>query len=324
MDGQNGLIYSFLLDGSGSGRALSWEEIDRWQPDQGTLWLHLDYGEERARTWLATASGLAAIEREALLEEETRPRLVPSGDGMLLILRGINFNPGADPEDMVALRMWFDRSRIITMRHRHVKAIEDIATALQAGRGPGSAGAFLVMVVRRITDRMGDVVADLDDLVDELEDGVLTEQSRELRSKLSLVRRQTISLRRYIFPQRDVLARIQHERLDWLSEMDRVHLREATERTARFVEDLDAARDRAAITQEELNNRLSEQMSRTMYILSLVAGIFLPLGLITGLLGINVGGIPGTDFPWAFVIVCVVLVVIAVFEYLLFKRKKLL
>ena len=59
-----------------------------------------------------------------------------SGDGLLLILRGISFNPGADPEDMIALRMWFGRNRIITMRHRHVKAIEDVANALGSGRGP--------------------------------------------------------------------------------------------------------------------------------------------------------------------------------------------
>ena len=177
------------------------------------------------------------------------------------------------------------------------------------------------MVIRRITDRMGDVVADRDDLVDELEDSVLSAQNRELRMRLSLVRRQAISLRRYISPQRDVLARLQHERIPGLSDAHRVHIREAAERTARFVEDLDAGHDRAAITQEELNNRLSEQMSRTMYILSLVAGIFLPLGLITGLLGINVGGIPGSEFKWAFIIVCVVLAVIAVIEYLLFKRK---
>jgi Mg2+ and Co2+ transporter CorA len=57
------------------------------------------------------------------------------------------------------------------------------------------------------------------------------------------------------------------------------------------------------IVQEELNSRLSEQMNRAMYTLSIVAAIFLPLGLLTGLLGINVGGIPGTESPWAFLVV---------------------
>ena len=76
-------------------------------------------------------------------------------------------------------------------------------------------------------------------------------------------------------------------------------IREIAERTSRFVEDIDAAKDRAAITQEELNSRLSEQMNKAMYVLSIVAAIFLPLGLLTGLLGINVGGIPGAENKWA-------------------------
>ena len=99
-------------------------------------------------------------------------------------------------------------------------------------------------------------------------------------------------------------------------------LRETAERTARYVEDIDAARERALIAQEELNSRLAEQMNRAMYTLSIVAAIFLPLGLLTGLLGINVGGIPGTESPWAFLIVTVFLFLMAVFLIIWFKRLK--
>ena len=63
-------------------------------------------------------------------------------------------------------------------------------------------------------------------------------------------------------------------------------------------------------------------MNKTMYVLSIVAGIFLPLGLLTGLLGINVGGIPGTEHPLAFMLVCVLLLIIAGGLVWLFKRMK--
>ena len=99
-------------------------------------------------------------------------------------------------------------------------------------------------------------------------------------------------------------------------------MREIAERTARFVEDIDAARDRASIAQEELDSRLSEQMNKAMYILSIVAAIFLPLGLLTGLLGINVGGIPGTDSPIAFLIVTILLVILAVLLVVWFRKIK--
>jgi zinc transporter len=201
-------------------------------------------------------------------------------------------------------------------------AIEDIHKAIESGKGPDSPGDFMAAISQRIANRIGDVIADIDDTVDELEDTVLTAESQELRPRLATIRRQSISLRRYIAPQRDVLGRLQNERISWLTDTDKLHIREIGERTARYVEDIDSARDRAAITQEELNNRLSEQMNKAMYTLSIVAAIFLPLGLLTGLLGINVGGIPGTESPWAFPLVSLGLVAIALGLVWIFRRIK--
>ena len=65
-------------------------------------------------------------------------------------------------------------------------------------------------------------------------------------------------------------------------------------------------------------------MNKNMYVLSLVAGIFLPLGLLTGLLGINVGGMPGEGNAWAFAIVCIVLVAMAAAVLWIFRRMRLL
>ena len=322
MDSNDGLIYARILDGDGGGIAVDWQGIGDWQPEKGPLWIHLDYSSEQVKQWLQTDSRLSKLACDILMEEDTRPRFINTKEGFLLILRGINCNPGAEPEDMVALRMSFEENRIITMRQRRVMAINDIHEAIEAGTGPKSVAGFITMVIDRIVDRMGDVVAEIDDLVDELEDTVLTAESYELRAQLSKIRRQSISLRRYIAPQRDVLARLQNERLEWLNEKVKMRLREMSERTARFVEDLDSARDRAAITQEELNNRLSEQMNKAMYLLSIVAAIFLPLGLITGLLGINVGGIPGAENKWAFLFVTFSLVLIALVLLSIFRRIK--
>lgn len=318
---KSGLVYSYILNDGGS-KSIDWQEVKQWNSSQGVLWLHLDYADEGVKKWLFEESGIDAVSCEALIADETRPRVVTSSDSLLLILRGVNCNPGADPEDMVSIRMWFDEHRIISMRHRRVMAVNDIHESIEAGKGPGSANDFMVMVANKLVDRMADVISDIDDAVDELEDMVLTGESYELRPKLANLRRQTISMRRYISPQRDVLARLQNERISWLTDIDRVRIREIAERNARFVDELDSARDRAAITQEELNNRLSEQMNKTMYILSIVAAIFLPLGLITGLLGVNVGGIPGTENQYGFAAVTIALVIFAYIQYLVFKRKR--
>ncbi|MBC8413824.1 zinc transporter ZntB [bacterium] len=322
MDVHNGLVFSYILSASGNGTSVDWEQIRKWKSSDGMLWLHLDYTDAGVQKWLNEESGIDPVMCAALTAEDTRPRVVTADNALLLILRGVNSNPGADPEDMVALRMWFDENRIITMRRRKVMAIDDIYNDIEAGKGPYTPAEFLRSAAGRLVSRMGDVISDIDDAVDDLEETVLTAESYELRPKLANIRRQSISLRRYIAPQRDVLARLQSERLSWLNDTDRVHIREVAERTARFIDDIDAARDRAAITHEELNNRLAEQMSKTMYVLSIVAAIFLPLGFVTGLLGINVGGIPGTDSKIAFTFVTIMLLGIALAEYWIFRRKK--
>lgn len=322
MKDSNGIVFAFALDGNGGGTALDLEGIRKWSPGNGVLWIHLDYTGTVAKDWLHNRSGMDPVIVEALTAEETRPRSLLHKGGMLVILRGVNLNPGKDPEDMVSIRFWIDSDRIVTLRHRRVMAVDDLRQAVDSGRGPTSPGGFLEELSDRLVERMSGVISEVDDSVDSLEDEVLTEQSYELRQKIANVRRTAISMRRYLAPQRDVMARLHNEKVEWLGELERMRLREIADRTTRYVEDLDAIRDRATVTQEELNGRLAEQMNKTMYVLSIVAGIFLPLGLLTGLLGINIGGIPGTENPWAFTVFCVLLALIAVGQVWIFRRMK--
>jgi zinc transporter len=150
----------------------------------------------------------------------------------------------------------------------------------------------------------------------------LTSESHQLRSQLATLRRQAISLRRYLSPQREALSRLLTEKIPWLDESNRIRLREVYDMLIRHIEDLDEARDRAAVTQEQLVNSLSEQMNKKMYILSIVAAIFLPLGFLTGLLGINVGGIPGAESKLGFLVFVLLLSAVVVFQIWLFRKKK--
>ena len=318
-----GLVSILVLDGNGGGRTVAAAEIDAAAAGEGILWVHIDYGQEAGRRWLEQDSGLSEITVEALLADEPRPRSLVTGDALLVILRGVNTNAGSDPEDMVSLRMWLEAGRIITVRRRRLAAIRDIRALIEDGRGPRDPGEFLQELVDRLLDRIGETVGDLDDLADALEDAVLSSESREIRPKLGSLRRQAIALRRYIAPQRDAVARLQAEKVSWLKDLDRGRLREHADRITRYIEDLDAARDRVAVTQEELGNRIAEDMNRTMFLLSVVAAIFLPLGLLTGLLGINVGGIPGTESPYAFTIVSASLVLIAGALAAFFRSKRI-
>lgn len=322
MGNNDGLIAAYVLDGKGGGQRVGWEEIREWTPAVGLLWLHLNFEAPKAQRWIREESQLEDVVGDALLAEESRPRITTFDDGVLIALRGVNLNPGADPDDMVSLRIWAEKNRIITTRRRKLLSVADLCSAVEKGQGPGTSGEFLEDVADRLMVRMGDVIDELEDKAAELEEAVLTAESHELRPMLASIRRDAINLRRFMAPQREAIARLQSEKISWLAEEDRVRLRETYDRLTRYIEDLDAARERAAVTQEELVSRLSEQMDNRMYVLSVVAAIFLPLGFLTGLLGINVGGIPGSEYKAAFFIFCLLLAALVVIEVIIFKRKK--
>ncbi|MFH1743922.1 MAG: zinc transporter ZntB [bacterium] len=322
MKQEDGLIYGCLLDGRGGGRDVEWSDIREWSEQNGILWIHLDRSHPESHRWLREQSGLAPFISNALLAEEIRPRTSCVDNGLLVILRGVNLNPDAEPEDMVSIRLWIESSRIISLQRLPVVAATHIRDRIIKGRGPEQSGDFLADLVADLTDRMDFVVEDLEDSMDSLENQLLDDQSDDLRSQLAFLRRKVITLHRHMWPQREVMTRLQVQPPPWLTELDRTHIREATDRLTRQIELLDAVRSRAAVTHEELTMLFSEQMNRTIYRLSIIAAIFLPLALLTALLGINVAGIPGADSPRAFWFVCLFLVGLACMQMWVFRRLK--
>jgi len=320
-DDSRGLIHAWLFDGGGLARALDWDGVRAWQPDQGILWIHLDRSSEEARRWIQHEGGLPEIAAKGLLVEETRPRTITIADGALVQLRGVNLNPGADPEDMVSIRLWIESGRIVSARRRHVLSVQDTVEAVQIS-APANVGAVLGILADRLIERISDVVDELEARVAQLEQLALEEPGHQMRSKLAGLRREAITLRRYLAPQREALSRLHAEQVSWLSDSDRLRLREVNDRLIRHVEDLDAVRERASVIQEELLSSLSDQLNQKMYVLSIVASVFLPLGFLTGLLGINVGGIPGTESPWGFLTVIIILVAVVAVQFVYFRKKR--
>lgn len=305
------------------GRSLeSLTAANHWQAAEGPLWLHLNRHADDSRRWLTKSREVSAADRDALLAEETRPRLLINERRLLLILRGVNLNPGADPEDMVSIRVWINAERIISLRGPQLLAVLDIRKSLDNGGGPRSTGQWLAQLTEGLTERMAPVLDDIADALDGVEDELLTRTGPDLRSTLASRRRQAIALRRFLAPQREVLQRLYANPPDWLDDLDKGRIRESADRLNRFVEDLDALRERAMVTQEELNTRAAERMNRNMYLLALVTAVFLPLGFVTGLLGMNVAGLPGTEYPRAFWLVAGGMLSLVVLQIAVLSRRR--
>jgi zinc transporter len=323
MPDDNGLIGAFILDRQGGASPCDWQCVRRRKVGDGFLWAHMDRKHASVQKWIRDEAGLDPIITAALLTEDTRPRATRHDDGALIILRGANLNPGAEPDDMISVRIWVEPGRVISLRSPQLKAVADVREAVEAGTGPRTEGQLIAAIADRLSHRLQPVTDNLEDIVDALEEQAISDETEDLIPQLSSIRRQCVVLRRYLSPQREALQYLRELRVDWIDEDDREILREVSNQTLRNLEDLDMVRERAGLIHEEVRTRQGERMNHNMYILAIVAAIFLPLGLLTGLLGINVGGMPGVDDPWAFYWVVGILLALTAVVLVLLKWKRL-
>lgn len=320
---QWGLVHAFVLNGRGGARSITRQELqDLELREQESLWLHLDRGHPHTHSWLRAESGLSEFACNLLLEENTRPRLLALPEQQLLLfLRGLNLNPGAEPEDMVSVRIFADVQRAISLRLRPLRATETLIEDLLAGRGPKTSAELILRLAHYLTDKIELLIGDLSEHIDAHEELADAEQSSPLdHAQLLQMRRRAASLRRFLAPQRDIYGQLTASAQAWFVGADSSYWNELNNRLTRYLEELELSRERVSLLLEAENRRMDERMNHTMYRFGIITGIFLPMSFLTGLLGINVGGIPGSESPHGFLLACSLMAVVALGQWLLFRR----
>lgn len=316
------LVHCLLLDGNGGAQSWPLAQLADAPEHQG-VWIHLDYSqasEHEFKTLLEIAPIPAPV-LDALCDEDSRPSVLMSNDQLLAMVRGVNNTPEGEPEDMVSLRLWCNRQTIITVRRRPLLSVAEVVQQLEQGIGPVSPLAIVIDVIDIMLDRIQRLLEDNEDQLLDLEDVLLDEQAVIDRTELTTLRRKVLLLRRYLAPQRDALLRLTTSTLSFCSSEQRYELRDLSETGARLVEALELIRDRANMIHETLLSRMQEQLNQRLYMLAIVSAIFLPISFVAGMLGINVGGIPGSDSPWGFLIVAALMGLALLGQLVWFKKR---
>ncbi|MGU3493122.1 zinc transporter ZntB [Xanthobacteraceae bacterium A53D] len=319
----DGLLDAWLFDGKGSARRLD-PELARSHrvEDGGFVWLHFRRLPDMSDTWLHSESGIDPHIIEELMDTHSRPRCQMHDDGALLILRAVNLQPNSLPEDMASLTLWVDAERIISVQYQPISALADYMDAISRRRAARTQGEMVADLATRLVDRLDLVVNMLTEDADELEDDALRLPASDVLPRVLVLRRVAMKLRRHIAPQREALNHFSLEDDPWIGPRDRNRLRDAADRVARFSEELDSVRERSGLIREQIVDRRAEQMNKSMLVLAAVTVVFAPLTLISGMLGMNVDGIPGSHDPAAFWVISVVFGLIGVGLVKLFKYLK--
>ena len=317
-----GLLHAFILDGKGSAQAISFAQLSCLKlVEEQSLWLHWERSHQHAEQWLRNDSGLGEFACDLLLEENTRPRLLRlENQELLVFLRAINLNPHAEPEDMISLRIFANKQHVYTLRQRPVQVTDDLIKSFEKGFGPKNTSELLLFFAQSLTDRIEDTVSDLADTVDKEEERTDNdERYTPVVLPLLQTRRSAANLRRFLAPQRDVFASLTLSQESWFMPDDSMYWNELNNRLMLHLEELELTRERIGLVLETEQRRRNESIGHTMYMLTIIAGFFLPMTFFTGLLGINVGGIPGAEHSYGFLISCLLLIALAVGQWLFFR-----
>lgn len=264
----------------------------------GFVWRHFELAEGEQLA-LAPHERVPEVVYQALVAAETRPRCDQIGDGALVNLRGPAEDPGTGTDALVSVRIWARQDRVISVSRRRLSATGTVVKAMRANelRDPGD---LVAGFAHAISVELDPQIAELGDRVDDCETVLQEAGIYRLRRRIAESRVQAIAFRRFIAPDRDALTVLAGLPMDWLADEDRLHIREAADRFARMTEELEAVRERAALLHEQLTDLRAELIDQRSLSIAVVAFIFLPLTFITGLLGMNVTGIPFAGEPWAF------------------------
>lgn len=285
-------------------------------------WYQMNYSQEDDCQWLDEYPGLNNLFKEQLLKVETRPVFYQDEESILLCLRGVNLNAGADPEDMISIRLWINNNTVITSCNRSSLSLIDIQKSLENGLGPKTPGIFLASLIERLAIRIEDFFEQFEEQLDIQEDNIETFNSRDLGTELGNLRRQAATVKRYLMPQKDALEKLTKTDSSLLTPQVLEDMKDDRDKFARLLEDLELSRERSMALQEQLLAKIGYEQNNRLYVLAIISAIFLPLTFLSGLLGMNVAGMPGGENESAFWLVSGICLIISVGLMIWFKIKK--
>jgi len=283
-------------------------------------WLVLDGRDPADQAWIASQSGFDESIKDAVTQSPVRNDRVRVGAAIVLALVRMGEAERGKHEGMEIV---VEPHRIVTVCYGTEAIVEEALARHADSASPMGTGHALSLLVAALVKPLESEVTRLSDRVGDLEDAAMKESDDDgMDDKVVLIGREVLALRRYLAPMHDELSYLALNPDELPGQADPRHLRRAADSLARLVSALDSSHSRILLVLSQLRNRDSDRDSRAMHKLTTVATVFLPLSFITGLLGINVAGIPDSHSPYAFWAVCGFLIAVAVGAIVLIRWRR--
>ena len=285
-------------------------------------WLHFSLVDTRARRWIESA-GLPDEAREVLLDPVPRVHGQSLSHAVLIVLHDMHHDFKGDPESVGPLVMYVEERRVITGRRHALMSMDRLRRKLLAGTQVATASELFEEMLQSLAESFGHLAGKLEDEVDDAEDKILAGELQHQGARLGRMRRTLARFRRHLRANRAALASVLPRLPRWTDGDFRNRLQQAVERTDAIAQDIELCQERTRLLQEEIAGRLGEATNRNLFFLSIMTATLLPVTLITGIFGMNVGGLPWLDDPGGFGWVTGIMVTAVIAVLLLLHRRRI-
>jgi zinc transporter len=314
--------FAYAISTSGVSRQLILEDIDVNAHSGEILWIDLDPQDKANTSRILEQLKPDLSVTEALSQSSQRPRIDAFDDHIYISLRDVNLTKSETPEDMVNLRAVLFQNSLVTFHTREMKSGTKLQGDVNRGIKGITVSALLSRLIKYMNDQLSKEVEGLAEAITGLEEASVSGDIQSQQEQLSELRRTLIGFQKYLIPQSSVLQELWEANVKWLKKKERSQLKNQAERISSLVGELEHLRQRASVLQEEIKSAHSEQMNRSMYRLTLVATILLPLSLFAGLMGANVGGMPFANSQYGFLFICLMSVGVGAITFGIMKLLK--
>jgi zinc transporter len=276
------------------------------------LWLHFALSNVASEPWLRRYLTLPDTFYESLHSDVDATHLEQDADSLVARIHDVLFDFTFDVP--VATTTLCVKPRVLVSAHvRPWRSIDQLRAAVQAGQVLRSPIEILARLLRDQASVLVDIVRKSKKRVGPMEEQLLAKRISVSRSELGTLRRMLVRLQRLLAPEPAAFFRLLSRPPDWISQDELQNLQQAAEKFSTTISDTAALVERVKQLQEELAALVSEQTNRTLFLLTMVTVLALPINLVAGLFGMNVGGIPLAQHPYGFFLVLSPLLVLTVF-----------
>jgi magnesium transporter len=269
--------------------------------------------------------GVHPLLLEDIANTGQRPKMEDFDDYIFVVLRMLRFDEKENQTKTEQISMVFGADFVVSFQEREGDVFDIIRERLRNNKGrirKMGADYLAYSLIDAIVDNYFMVLEKLGEAIEEIEDKLVTEPRSETLQTIHDLKRETVFLRKSVWPLREVISRLERSESPLISKSTFVYLRDVYDHTIQVMDSVDTFRDTLSGMLDIYLSSVSNRMNEVMKVLTVIATIFIPLTFIAGIYGMNFKVMPELDQPWGYLAVLILMLTIAVVMLIYFRRKK--